>query len=94
MIVIWTSEAERDRLDIWEYILADNPVAAVEMDMRFSDAASNLATQPEMGALGQIVGTRELYPHHHYRLVYETDEDEGVVWILALVSIFREWPPL
>ncbi|HAU5635963.1 type II toxin-antitoxin system RelE/ParE family toxin [Citrobacter amalonaticus] len=92
MIVLWTPEAEKDRIDIWDYIVADNPVAAVELDSHFSDAASSLATQPEMGVPGLIVGTRELYPHHHYRLVYEIDSAEGIVWILALVSTFREWP--
>ncbi|WP_054177114.1 type II toxin-antitoxin system RelE/ParE family toxin [Citrobacter sp. CtB7.12] len=92
MIVLWTPEAEQDRIDIWDYIVVDNPVAAVDMDSRFSRTASSLEEQPEMGVPGRIVGTREVYPHHHYRLVYEIDTDKGIVWILALVTTFREWP--
>ncbi|KFC07080.1 death-on-curing (DOC) family protein [Trabulsiella guamensis ATCC 49490] len=94
MIVKWTPEAEQDRIDIWDYIVANNPVAAVDLDLHFSEAARSLTTQPEMGVAGQIMGTRELYPHHHYRMVYEIDEVEDIVWILALVSTYREWPPV
>lgn len=39
MIVIWTPEAEQDRADIWDYIVADNPRTAVHMDELFSGAA-------------------------------------------------------
>lgn len=92
MIVLWTPEAEQDRIDIWDYIATDNPLAAAELDIHFSDAASRLSEQPKMGVLGKVAGTRELYPHPHYRLVYEIDEHEGVIWVLALVSTFREWP--
>lgn len=28
MSVIWTPEAEQDRADVWDYIAADNPLAA------------------------------------------------------------------
>ena len=40
MKVIWTPEAEQDRLDIWDYIAEDNPPAAADMDELFSKAAS------------------------------------------------------
>lgn len=49
MKVIWTPEALQDRLDIWEYIAADNPVAAAHMDELFSAAASTLADFPQRG---------------------------------------------
>ncbi|MFT0533547.1 type II toxin-antitoxin system RelE/ParE family toxin [Castellaniella hirudinis] len=92
MIVIWTPEAERDRVDIWDYIAADNPSAAIRMDELFSDAAARLAAHPKMGKAGQIAGTRELIPHESYRLVYEIDR--GAVWVLALVHTARQWPPI
>jgi plasmid stabilization system protein ParE len=94
VIVTWTPEAEQDRVDIWNYIVVDNLSAAVDMDICFSNAASSLAEQPEMGVPGKIAGTRELFPHHHYRMVYEIDEDDYTVWILSLTSTFREWPPI
>jgi toxin ParE1/3/4 len=89
--VRWTPEAERDRDDIWEYIANDNALAAVSMDELFSDAAAKLADYPLMGRAGQISGTRELIPHESYRLVYEVDGE--TVWVLALISTARQWPP-
>lgn len=92
MKVIWTPEALQDRLDIWDYIAAENPRAAVHMDELFSAAAASLADFPDKGRLGTVAGTRELIPHENYRLVYQTDSD--AVWILALVHVARIWPPI
>lgn len=91
MIVVWTPEAEQDRTDIWDYIVADNPNAAIRMDERFSDAAARLAEHPKLGKPGKIPGTRELIPHESYRLVYEIEED--TIWVLALVHTACQWPP-
>ena len=90
MRVIWTTQAQKDRLAIWEYIAANNPVAAGDMDMRFSEAARLLADHPEMGREGEVPGTRELFPHEHYRLVYEGYQE--AVWVLTLVHTARLWP--
>ncbi|MBD9584288.1 type II toxin-antitoxin system RelE/ParE family toxin [Delftia sp. DLF01] len=92
MKVIWTPQAQQDRADIWDYIAADNPRAALRMDLLFSDAAARLAAYPNMGKAGRIAGTRELIPHESYRLVYEIDGT--TVWVLALVHTARQWPPL
>jgi addiction module RelE/StbE family toxin len=83
---------EQDRADIWDYIAADNPDAAVRMDELFSDAADRPAAHPKMGATGKISGIRELIPHESYRLVYEIDT--GTVWVLALVHTAHQWPPV
>ncbi|TBU83473.1 type II toxin-antitoxin system mRNA interferase toxin, RelE/StbE family [Pseudomonas daroniae] len=92
MKVIWAPEAEQDRLDIWDYIAADNPVAAVHMDELISTAASTLADFPGKGKWGKVAGTRELAPHENDRFVYQTEDD--AVWILALVHVARMWPLL
>lgn len=92
MKIAWTPEAQQDRLDVWDYIAADNRVAAIEMDERFADAATRLSQHPKLGQAGRIAGTRELIPHHSYRMVYEIDRD--TVWILAIVHTSRRWPPL
>jgi len=47
-----------------------------------------------MGRPGELPGTRELFPHKHYRLVYEVDEDEDTIWILALIHGARRRPPV
>jgi addiction module RelE/StbE family toxin len=88
--VIWTPEALQDRADIWDYIAADNPRAAVHMDELFSAAAGRLADHPRVGRPGKIEGTRELVPHESYRLVYEINDE--TVWVLALVHTARQWP--
>ena len=92
MKVLWTPEAQQDRVDIWDYITAGNPRAAVRMDELFSDAAARLSEHPKLGKQGKIPGTRELIPHESYRLVYEIDQQ--TVWVLALVHTARQWPPV
>lgn len=92
MRVIWTPEAQRDRADVWDYITADNPHAAVLMDELFSDAAATLVDNPKLGRPGKIPGTRELVLHESYCLVYEIENE--TVWVLALVHTARQWPPM
>ncbi|WP_047536025.1 type II toxin-antitoxin system RelE/ParE family toxin [Pseudomonas sp. 11/12A] len=91
MRIIWTREAAQDRADIWDYLYAINPKAAIDMDNRFSDAISRLAQHPDSGPAGIIAGTRELIPHQSYRIVYE--QAVNAIWILALVHTSRQWPP-
>jgi addiction module RelE/StbE family toxin len=88
--VVWTPEALQDRVDVWDYIAADNPQAAIRMDELFSDAAARLTDHPKLGKPGKIQGTRELIPHENYRLVYEINGE--TIWMLALVHTSRQWP--
>jgi len=93
MKIIWTSVAELDRNDIYDYIAADSPRAAGRMNTLFANAANSLAIFPERGKPGALPGTRELYPHEHYRLIYKIDEAADTVWILTLVHGAQQWPP-
>ena len=88
MKVLWTPEALQDRLDIWEYIAAGNPIAASRMDELFSEAAARLADHPNLGRAGRIAGTRELVAHENYRLVYEIAHE--TVWVLVLIHTARQ----
>jgi len=90
MKVIWTPEAEQDRSDVYDYIAADNPRAAGRMNALFDSALSRLADFPWMGKPGQLPGTRELFPHRNYRMVYQVDAD--AIWILALMHGARQYP--
>lgn len=92
MSVSWTPDAQQDRADIWDYIAADNPRAAAKLDQIFSAAATRLSDHPQIGKAGKVPGTRELFPHENYRLVYEISGD--TVWVLTLVHTARQWPPL
>lgn len=94
MRVRWTDEALDDRTAIWEYLTERNPVAAIELDTRFSESAALLAEHPLMGVNGQIAGTRELVPHEHYRLIYQLDEERNTVWVVTLIHTARCWPPV
>jgi len=90
--VRWTPEAEDDRAQIFDYIAADSPRAAVKMDELFSKAAARLADHPKLGRTGRIPGTREVIPHKSYCVVYEIEQE--TVWVLALVHTARQWPPV
>lgn len=92
MKVRWTPEAEEDRAQIFEYIAADSPPAAIKMDELFSKTAARLAIHPQYGRAGRIPGTREAVVHKSYCLVYEIEQD--TVWVLALVHTARQWPPV
>ncbi|QIH05477.1 MULTISPECIES: type II toxin-antitoxin system RelE/ParE family toxin [unclassified Pseudomonas] len=92
MNIVWTPEAIQDRADIWDYLHAHNPRAAIEMDSRFSQCMGQLAKNPYSGSIGLVAGTRELILHPSYRLVYQIDQQR--IWILALLHTARLWPPM
>jgi len=89
----WAQEALQDRTLIWEYLSERNPVAALELDKRFSDAVHRLAEHPFIGITGRIPGTREWVLHEHYRLIYEINEETKTLWIITLIHTARCWPP-
>lgn len=48
MELLWTPEAIQDREDIYDYIEAYNPAAALALDELFSEKASRLAEHPNL----------------------------------------------
>lgn len=92
MNIRWTPEARQDRINIWDYVVQDDPMAAVRLDELFSESVKRLSSHPNLGQVGIIEGTRELIPHQSYRVVYEIYQE--TVWILALVHTPRLWPPV
>ena len=91
MNIVWTSEAERDRAAIFDYLAVCDPAAAVRLDGLFSQAVAQLADFPMLGHVGEVAGTRELTPHRSYRIIYEIMDE--TVWILVLIHTARQWPP-
>ena len=91
MRVVWTPEAETDRLEIGDYIALDSPRAAARIDALFDAAVLRLTDFPQMGRPGAIAGTRELVPHPSYVIVYEI-RDDGI-WIVSVHHGARQWPP-
>lgn len=47
--LFWTPEASQDRDEIYDYIEADNPAAALALDELFSEKASCLINHPDLG---------------------------------------------
>jgi addiction module RelE/StbE family toxin len=90
MELFWTQEAIRDRDAIYDYIEADNPVAALAVDELFEEKAGRLVDHPEMGRLGREAGTRELVAHKNYILVYDVTTD--LVRVLRVLHAARQWP--
>lgn len=92
MNVWWAAPALADREAIYTFIEADNPAAAVALDLALVRAAERLATHPGAGRPGRIAGTREWVVHPHFLLVYECLED--AVMVLGVVHTARQWPAL
>jgi len=92
MEVIWTKDADIDRENIFAYIVVHNRKAAKRLDMLFSKSATLLSDNPLIGKEGLIEGTREIFPHRNYRMVYEIFDEK--IFILAIVHAARQWPPL
>ena len=91
MKLYWAAEAIADRVDIYDYIEADNPEAAVVLDELFSKAAERLQIHPMLGRAGRVDGTRKLVAHENYILVYDIGGDK--VRVLRVLHSARQWPP-
>ncbi|EYU13233.1 type II toxin-antitoxin system mRNA interferase toxin, RelE/StbE family [Photorhabdus aegyptia] len=90
MQLFWTPEAIQDREEIYNYIEANNPLAALALDELFSEKASSLTNHPNSGRSGRVNGTRELVVHKNYTLIY--DVAGRIVRILRILHTARQWP--
>jgi len=91
MPLFWTPESIQDREDIYDFIEADNPAAALDLDEMFSEKALHLVDHPGLGRLGRVNGTREMVVHPNYILVYDVRADR--VRVLRVLHAARRWPP-
>lgn len=92
MRLVWTNRAKRDLGEIAAHIWRDNPAAAKKIRNRIETLAVYLTSQPLMGRIGAIAGTREAIPHPSYRVVYQVTGE--AVFILRVVHTARQWPPV
>jgi len=60
MKLVWSAFARADREAIFDYIAAQNPLAAIAVDERIQSATERLIQFPESGRPGRVEGTREL----------------------------------
>ena len=74
---------------LYDYIAADNIVAASETGERLFASIDALERHPEMGREGRVAGTRELVVPP-YVVAYSLTGD--VIEILAILHGARKWP--
>jgi len=91
MELFWTPEATQDRDEIYSYIEADNPTAALALDELLAEKAGRLLDHPGLGRPGRVAGTRELVAHQNYILVY--DQVGNSIRVLRVLHAARKWPP-
>jgi toxin ParE1/3/4 len=85
-------DAAWDDLDrIYEWIAKDNRSAAAKVIARIRDKISllELDSLAKMGRPGRVAGTRELI-EHPYIIVYEVDDGQRRISVLAIVHGARD----
>jgi toxin ParE1/3/4 len=76
---------------IGRYIAQDSPTAAQQVVARITDAVDGLATFPNMGRPGRVIGTRELIVRGTpYIVAYRVRE--SAVEVLAVMHSAQQWP--
>ena len=90
--IIWSPTALEHLQAIYDYILADNPVAAIAVHEEIERTAGLLKDNPRLGHPGRVDETREfIVPgYRNYILVYEIDGDR--IHILAVMHGRQQWP--
>lgn len=93
MKLVWTRSSLGDRRAIRNYIAADNPKAAIELDEAMSVKPARLLDHPGLGRPGRVTGTRELVIHPNYILIYDIDIGAALVRVLRVLYATQMWPP-
>ncbi|HZE61021.1 MAG TPA: type II toxin-antitoxin system RelE/ParE family toxin [Burkholderiales bacterium] len=77
--ISWTAEAERWLNDIYEYIAADNPDAAVRTVQSIYDRAQDLRQFPQLGTRYAASPRHvRVLLYEHYRIAYLIKDDGNI----------------
>ena len=77
--------------NIFEFIAADNPVAAYRTVRRIREAILLTARMPSSGRLGRVDGTREItVSGTSYLVAYKVVDN--LIHVLAILHGKQEWP--
>ncbi len=90
MNIEWTSKARIDLHDIFDYILQENPAAAVKVLEAIEQATLKLAEHPGIGRPGRVENTRELVISGFPYIPYCVEGD--AVSIIRAMHTSRKWP--
>ena len=73
--LVWAKPARNALLEIFDYIAADNPVAARRVLTEIREAVKRLEQFPMSGRPGRVEGSRELViPRTPYLLAYRIEK--------------------
>lgn len=91
MKIVWSRRAIRHLTAVHDYIQKDSSQNAATVAARILKSVDLLATQPQMGRPGRVLGTRELVvPDTPYVIPYRVRGD-----YLELIAVFhgrQQWP--
>ena len=90
MRLVWKPLAIEDRERIMDFIAADNPVAAIELDTEFESKADELLEHPKLYKPGRVKGTREVVVRPNYVMVYPIKG--ATISILRVLHAAQQWP--
>ncbi|OGT31235.1 MAG: hypothetical protein A2W28_10135 [Gammaproteobacteria bacterium RBG_16_51_14] len=84
-------EAEQDLIEIFDYILAEDPLAAEKVLDNIIEEIQHLGNHPYIGRSGRVPGTRELIlTKTPFIIPYQVTKDMLV--ILRVYHMARKWP--
>ena len=87
----WTPQARAERAAAIDYIAQDNPLAALDQLEEIEQQTNLLTTQPKMGRLGRVKGTRELViSHTPFIAIYRIEGQR--IEILRFLHGAQKWP--
>ncbi|MDR3553635.1 MAG: type II toxin-antitoxin system RelE/ParE family toxin [Syntrophobacteraceae bacterium] len=91
MKIIWSPQAGKDLLDIYQRIAADNPGAARRLHEKIVSRIQDVGLMPQIGRAGRVPGTRELViAGTPYTVPYRVRGE--VLHILRFYHASRLWP--
>jgi addiction module RelE/StbE family toxin len=86
----WLTSAKDDLLKEGEYIAQFDRRAALKMMKQIRQAVEKLKENPELGRLGLVAGTRELFIKPHYIAVYFLPENDPPV-VFNIIHTSRDY---
>jgi toxin ParE1/3/4 len=86
-----SQEAEQDLIEIFDYILEDNPAAAEKVLNSIQQEIIHLSDHPHLGKPGRVPKTRELVLSN-IPFIVPYQVNENTLEILRVYHSARRWP--
>ena len=91
MDIFFSPEAEQDLIEIFDFIMEDNPAAVQSTLDKIQHAISNLAEHPHLGRSGRVPKTRELIiADLPFIIPYQVRRNR--LEVLRIYHTARKWP--